>query len=123
METKIEALRVVGQPVPRKDGVDIVTGNVVYGVDINLPGMLHGRVVRSAIASGKVVRVDVSAARALPGVKSMITAADVPPTRFGYGIKDEQIFAGEKIRYAGEPIAAVAAVDEDTAEEAVRIIQ
>lgn len=123
MDTKMEALRVVGQPVSRKDGRDIVTGNVVYGVDMSLPGMLHGRVVRSAVASGKVIRVDVGGAKALAGVKSVITAADVPMTRFGYGIKDEQIFASAKIRYAGEPIAAVAAVDEETAEEAARLVE
>jgi carbon-monoxide dehydrogenase large subunit len=119
----MEALRVVGQPVARKDAADIVTGNVVYGADISLPGMLHGRLVRSAVASGKVIRVDVSGAKALPGVKSVITAADVPMTRFGYGIKDEQIFASAKIRYVGEPIAAVAAVDEETAEEAARLVE
>jgi CO/xanthine dehydrogenase Mo-binding subunit len=123
MENKVEALRVVGQPVARKDGKDIVTGNVLYGVDMTLPGMLHGRVVRSAVASGKATRIDVSAARVYSGVKTVITAADVPATRFGYGIKDEQIFAGEKIRYAGEPIAAVAAVDEETAEEAAGLVQ
>ncbi len=116
-------LRVVGQPVSRKDGRDIVTGNVVYSVDMSLPGILHGRVVRSAVASGKVIRVDASGARALAGVKSVITAADVPMTRFGYGVKDEQIFASEKIRYAREPIAAVAAVEEETAEEAARLVE
>ena len=123
MDTKIEALRVVGQPVPRKDGVDIVTGNVVYGADISLPGMLHGRLVRSAVASGKVMGVDASRAKALAGVKTVVTAADLPRTRFGYGIKDEQLFAEAKIRYAGEPIAAVAAVDEETAEEAARLVE
>ncbi|HEY2987731.1 MAG TPA: xanthine dehydrogenase family protein molybdopterin-binding subunit [Candidatus Binatia bacterium] len=123
MKTKVEALRVVGQPVSRKDGKDIVTGNVLYGVDMSLPGMLHGRVVRSAVASGKVVRIDDAAARALSGVRAVITAADVPATRFGYGIKDEQIFAAEKIRYAGEAIAAVAALDEESAEEAAGLVQ
>jgi len=122
MDTKVEALRVVGQPVARKDGRDIVTGNVLYGVDMSLPGILHGRVVRSAVASGKAVRIDAAVARALSGVKAVITADDVPATRFGYGIKDEQIFAGEKIRYVGEPIAAVAAVDEETAEEAAGLV-
>ena len=58
----MEALRVVGQPLPRKDGGDIVTGNVVYGGDISFPGMLHGRLVRSSIPSGKVINIDVSKA-------------------------------------------------------------
>ncbi|MGH7832271.1 MAG: hypothetical protein ACREQK_01380, partial [Candidatus Binatia bacterium] len=79
----MEALRIVGQPVARKDGLDIVTGNVVYSVDIVLPGMLHGAIVRSSIASGKITRIDASRAEKLPGVKAVITAADVPTGRFG----------------------------------------
>ena len=119
----METLRVVGQPVARKDSFDIVTGNVAYSVDVSLPGMLHGKIVRSAIPSGKVARLDVSRAKALPGVKAIIASADVPSRRFGYAVKDEQIFALSKIRYAGEPIAAIAAVDEETAEEAARLVE
>ncbi|MGH7825564.1 MAG: xanthine dehydrogenase family protein molybdopterin-binding subunit [Candidatus Binatia bacterium] len=119
----MENFRIIGQPVSRKDGLDIVTGNVVYSVDVSLPGMLHGKVVRSSIASGRVARIDVTHARALPGVAALITAADVPSTRFGYAITDEQIFATEKIRYSGEPLAAVAAVDEPTADEAARLVE
>jgi CO/xanthine dehydrogenase Mo-binding subunit len=118
----VEALRVVGQPLPRKDAGDIVTGNVVYSADVSFPGMLYGRLIRSPIASGKVISIDVSKAKKLPGVKAVITADDVPPTRYGYGIKDEMVFVS-KIRYAGEPVAAVAAVDEDTANEGVRLVE
>lgn len=118
----MEALRVVGQPLPRKDAGNIVTGNVLYGVDVSLPGMLHGRVIRSSIPSGRITRLDVSKAKDLPGVKAVITAEDVPAIRFGYGIKDETIFASNTIRYGGEAMAAVAAVDEDTAAEAVRLV-
>ncbi|HEX9446284.1 MAG TPA: hypothetical protein VGA73_19360, partial [Candidatus Binatia bacterium] len=71
MDTKVEALRVVGQPVPRKDGRDIVTGNVLYGADTTLPGLLHGVIVRSSIPSGKIVRIDAERARAAPGVKAV----------------------------------------------------
>lgn len=119
----MESLRVIGEPVPRKDGVDIVTGNVVYGVDVTLPGMLHGKIVRSPVPSGKIARLDVSRANAVAGVKAIITAADVPSKRFGYAIKDEQIFAVDRVRYAGEPIAAVAALDEEGAEEAARLVE
>lgn len=119
----MEALRVVGEPLPRKDGKDIVTGNVVYSVDVSLPGMLHGTVVRSPIPCGRVVRMDITQARELVGVKAVITPSDVPTTRFGYALMDEQIFAREKIRYAGEAIAAIAAVDEDTAENAARLME
>ena len=118
----MEALRVVGQPLPRKDASNIVTGNVVYGTDVSLPGMLHGRVIRSSILSGRVTRLDVSRANSLSGVKAVITAADGPDTRFGYGIKDETIFASNTIRYAGEAIGAIVAVDEETAAEAVKLV-
>jgi CO/xanthine dehydrogenase Mo-binding subunit len=119
----LEALRIVGQPVPRKDGRDIVTGNVIYGTDVILPGMLHGVIVRSSIPSGKINRINVTRAVGTAGVKAVLTAADVPSRRFGYGIKDELIFADEKVRYAAEPIAAIAAIDEDTAEEAARLVE
>lgn len=122
MDTKVEALRVVGQPVARKDGRDIVTGNVLYGADVTLPGLLHGVIVRSAIPTGKITRIDVERARAVPGVKAVLTAADVPSERFGYGVKDELIFAAGKVRYAAEPVAAVAASDEQAAEEAARLV-
>ena len=119
----MEALRVVGQPVTRKDGRDIVTGNVVYGIDVTLPGMLHGAIVRSSIPSGKISRIDVSRAVGVAGVRAVLTAADVPSGRFGYGIKDELIFAADKVRYAAEPLAAIAAVDEQAAEEAARLVE
>ncbi len=122
-ESSTETVRAVGQALPRKDGVDIVTGNVVYDVDVSLPGMLHGKVIRSPIPSGRVARLDVTEAKRSSGFKAVITATDVPETRFGYAIKDEQIFAGSKIRYAGEAIAAVAAVDEESAEEAARLVE
>ena len=118
----MEALRVVGQPLPRKDGGDIVTGNVFYGADVSFPGLLHGRVIRSVIASGTVIGLDVSSAKKLPGVKAVITAEDVPATRFGYGIKDETVFA-KRIRYVGEVLGAVAATTEDTANEAVKLVE
>src|SRR5258705_3475856 len=123
MDTKVEALRVVGQPVPRKDGRDIVTGNVLYGAEPTLPGLLHGVIVRSSIPSGKIVRIDAERARAAPGVKAVLTAADVPARRFGYGIKDELIFAADRVRYAAEPVAAIAALDEQAAEEAARLVE
>ena len=119
----LEALRVVGQSVARKDSRDIVTGNVVYGVDVTLPGMLHGVIVRSSIPSGKIKQINVTRALGAAGVKAVLTAADVPSRRFGYGIKDELIFAADKVRYAAEPLAAIAATDEQTAEEAARLVE
>src|SRR5688572_19962306 len=85
--------------------------------------MLHGVIVRSSIPSGKISRINVSRALSVAGVKAVLTAADVPSRRFGYGIKDEFIFAGDKVRYAAEPLAAIAAIDEQTAEEAARLVE
>jgi len=118
----VEILRIVGEPLPRKDGSDIVTGNVVYGADVSFPGILYGRVIRSSIASGRIVKLDTSKAKEFPGVKAVITAEEAPATRFGYGIKDERIFVN-RIRYMGEVIGAVAAVDEETANEAIRLVE
>ena len=113
---------VIGRPIERVDGASMVSGRAVYGVDIKLPGMLWGKVLRSPIAHGRLVRVDVEKARKVPGVKAIITAKDVPQRRFGFTIKDETIFAVNKVRYVGDAVAAVAAVDEDIAEEAVGLI-
>jgi CO/xanthine dehydrogenase Mo-binding subunit len=118
----LEALRVVGRPVPRKDAADIVTANVSYAADVSFPGMLHGRLVRSPIASGRVIGIDALKARELRGVKAVIAADDVPLNPFGYGIKDERIFVS-RIRYCGEVLAAVAATDEETAERAVKLVE
>ena len=71
----------------------------------------------------KIRRLDVSRARALNGVAAVLTADDVPAKRFGFGVQDEQILAGDKVRYVGDVIAAVAAVDEATAEQALDLIE
>ena len=84
--------------------------------------MLYGRLVRSAIASGRLIGIDASRARELRGVKAVISADDVPSNPFGYGVKDERIFVS-RIRYCGEVLAAVAATDEETAERAAKLVE
>jgi 4-hydroxybenzoyl-CoA reductase subunit alpha len=100
------------------------TGQMVYADDIHLPRMLIGKFLRSPFRHARVLRVDVSKAAALPGVHAVLTGEDLPIL---FGImpvaQDEHALAIEKVRYHGEPVAAVAAVDEDTAEEAVRLIE
>lgn len=113
---------VIGQPIERVDGREMVSGRAVYGVDMKLPGMLFGKVLRSPIPHGRIVRIDVEKAKQLPGVKAVLTAKDVPGRRFGFAIKDETIFATDKVRYVGDAVAAVAAVSEEVAEEAVGLI-
>lgn len=116
---------VVGHGVTRYDGPDKVTGRAKYTADLRLPGMLHGKLLGSPIAHGRITRLDVSKARALPGVIDVLTAADVPDGWYGVSParEDEQILAGDRVRYVGDEIAAVAAVDEETAEHAIRLIE
>jgi len=122
--SKAQALKVVGHPEPRLDGVDKVTGKALYTVDIELPGMAHGKVLRSPYAHARILRVDARRAAKLPGVFAVITREDQAGLgMFGAAYKDQTIVAVDKVRYAGDPVAAVAARDEATAEEALELIE
>jgi 4-hydroxybenzoyl-CoA reductase alpha subunit len=106
------------------DGLDKATGRTVYTDDIALPGMLHGKILRSPHPHARVVSVDASRALALEGVHGVVTGADMPVP---YGIipwtQDEYALALDRVRYIGDGVAAVAAVDEDTALEALALIE
>ena len=119
----MKQFRVVGKPLPRLDGVDGVTGRATYTVDVAPPGLLHARLFRSSFPHAKIRRIDVSRALALPGVAAILTAAEAPSKRFGFGIQDEELFARDKARYVGDVIAAVAAVNEATADQALELIE
>ena len=109
----------VGKPILRYDGIGHVTARTTYVDDIQKPGMLYIKVLTSPVHKGIIRRLDVSAAAKMPGVAGVITAKDVPGTN-AYGlIPDQPVFPAENIRYQGERLAAVAAVDEDTAMEAL----
>jgi 4-hydroxybenzoyl-CoA reductase alpha subunit len=116
---------VVGHGVTRYDGPDKVTGRAKYTADLRLPGMLYGKMFGSPVAHGCITRLDVSRARALPGVVDVLTAADVPEGWYGVSParEDEQILARDRVRYVGDEIAAVAAVDEETAARAIQLIE
>jgi carbon-monoxide dehydrogenase large subunit len=101
----------------------MLCGQALYGPDVKLPGMLWGKILRSPIPHGKVLRIDVEKAKKYTGVKTVISAKDVPARRYGYAIEDEYIFAIDKVHYVGQPVAAVAAIDEETAEEALSRIE
>src|SRR5215470_15835313 len=120
---KAQSFKVVGKPKARVDGVEKVTGKAVYTVDVELPGMAHGKILRSPYAHAKVVRVDASKAENFPGVYGVITRDDKRFGMFGAAYKDQTIVAVDKVRYVGDPVAAVAAVDEATAEEALGLIE
>lgn len=113
----------VGAPLPRLEARRKATGQAVYTDDMHLPGMLHGAVLGSPHAHARIVSVDTSQAAALPGVKAVISAADLPVRLIGPGIQDEPAIARDRARYVGEPVAAVAAVDRDTARAALALIQ
>jgi carbon-monoxide dehydrogenase large subunit len=115
-------LSVVGKPVTRVDVSEKVTGEAVYGYDLVLPNMLYGKGLFSTRPHAKIKRIETEKARSHPGVFAVITGKDFPWTH-GEAIKDKPFLAQEKVRYIGEPVAAVAAVDEDTAQAAARLIE
>src|SRR5712692_3347629 len=115
-------LTVVGKSVTRVDAGEKVTGEAIYGYDLILPNMLYGKVVFSPRPHAKIKRIDTEKARRLPGVHAVITAKDAPWTH-GESIKDKPFLAQGKVRYIGEPVAAVAAEDEDTAQAAAKLIE
>ena len=118
----MEKLSVVGHSVTRVDAEEKVTGEAVYGYDLVLPDMLYGKVLFSSRAHAKIKRIDTEKAKKYPGVHAVITGEDAPWTH-GETIKDKPFLAQGKVRCVGEPVAAVAAVDEDTAEAAVGLIE
>jgi 4-hydroxybenzoyl-CoA reductase subunit alpha len=109
--------------VPLIDGVEKVTGRALYTADLDHAGALVGRILRSPVSHGEIMRLDVTKARALEGVFAVVTGADCP---FTYGVlpvaMNEYPMARERVRYRGEPIAAVAAIDAETAERAIALI-
>lgn len=119
---------VVGKSLPRIDGPEKATGRAVFTVDISLPGMLHGKILRSPYPHARILKVDTSAAEKLPGVAAVMTGRDIPDVRYAFVDTptypaDEQPLAVDKVRYIGDEIAAVAAVSEEVAEEALRLIK
>ena len=112
----------LGTSLPRLEASAKAIGAARYTADIELPGMLHGAVLGSPYAHAHIVSYDISRARALAGVKAVITGADIPQRRFGLMVADETALAIGKVRYVGDPVAAVAAVDTDTAARALELI-
>src|SRR6476619_4693831 len=121
---EIVPTRNIGDYVPMVDGPEKVSGRAKYTADLVTPGMLAGRIYRSPYAHGEIVSVDVSEAAKLPGVKAIVTGADCDRT---FGVlpiaRSEHPLARDKVRYRGEPVAAVAAVDDVAARKAIRLIK
>lgn len=121
-------LKHVGKSVLRRDGPDKLTGRAQYTTDIRLPDMLWGRVLRSPHPHARIVRIDTSRAEKLPGVKAVITAADTLGIKHGFVETprypaDQEVLASDRVRFVGEEVAAVAAVDKYVATEALSLIE
>jgi CO/xanthine dehydrogenase Mo-binding subunit len=114
----------IGEPVPRRDGVDKVTGAGRFTVDLGLPGLAHAKVLRSPYPHARIRSIDTGAARQYPGVIAVVTADDLPDVHlvYGHALADHPLIATGKVRFAGEPVVGVVADDPVTAEEAVRLI-
>ena len=114
--------RAIGQSVTRGEGPDKVTGKSVYAADVALPGMLWGKALRSPFPHARIVGIDTARARAVPGVRAVITAADLPDALVGRRLRDMPVLARGVVRFAGEKVAAVAADDPDAADEALLLL-
>jgi 4-hydroxybenzoyl-CoA reductase alpha subunit len=122
---KREELSVVGKPLPKVDAWAKVTGDTRFADDLSFPRMAYARIRRSDHPHALIRKIGTARARALPGVYAVLTGADFPPVKFGIlpVSQDEEPLCAEKVRYVGDPVAAVAAVDEETAERAADLIE
>lgn len=124
----MKAYSIVGKGVPRVDGPDKATGKARYTVDVNLPGMLHGKILRSPFAHARIISIDTDEAEKLPGVRGIVTGRDLKDVRYAFVDTphypaDEQPLAVDKVRYIGDEVAAVAAESEAVAEKALSLIK
>jgi len=118
-----KTLQVIGKPVPRIDSQEKVSGSAVFAVDFELPHMLYGKIHRSRYPHAQITRIKIDEALKVPGVRAIITYKDTPQGLRGRGLLDTPILARDKVRYIGEPIAAVAADTVEAAEEAASLIE
>ncbi len=133
IKSEEKKLKVVGTRPVRPDGVPKVTGLARYGADYSLPGMLWGKILRSPHAHARIRSIDTSKAQALPGVKAVMTSADLPEQKFEYVGPERvavnfwhmtrNVMAREKVLYEGHAVAAVAAISKSVADEALRLIE
>ncbi|MFH1350664.1 MAG: xanthine dehydrogenase family protein molybdopterin-binding subunit [Pseudomonadota bacterium] len=115
----------VGKRVPRADALMKATGSAKFTNDIHLPHMLYGKILRSPFPHAHILNIDTTKARRLPGVKAIITGKDTPGERYGVfpDSRDQYLLAIDKVRYIGEEVAAVAAIEGEAAQEALDLIR
>jgi CO/xanthine dehydrogenase Mo-binding subunit len=117
------AYKFVGKAVPRLEGAEKVTGKTRYAADVEIPDALWAKLLRSPLPHARILKVDASKAMQIPGVRAVISGDDIPPVLTGLRMKDMPVLARERVRYVGEPIAAVAADNPEIAEEALAAIE
>jgi len=120
MTRKTDKYSVLGNRQPRLDGPLKATGRSQFTDDVRLPGLLHGKIVRSTVPRGRILNIDISRAEKLPGVKAIITHKDTNGLMLG---PDQYVLCDDMVYYFGDEVAAVAAIDEDTAAEAAELIK
>ncbi len=125
MEKAMSEYSIINTRAPRLDAPDKATGRATFIDDLNMPGMLFGAILQSPLAHAKILNIDTSRAKKLPGVKAVVTAEEAGLVKYGVSPAryDETLYCHEKVRYVGDEIAAVAAVDLETALEAVSLIR
>jgi CO/xanthine dehydrogenase Mo-binding subunit len=121
--TETATLRTIGGAIPKPDAWLKATGAAAYAGDVRLPGMLEAAVLRSPYPHARIVLIDGTAAESLTGVYAVVTAADQATDRIGRAIQDRFALARDRVTYVGEPVAAVAAVDPEIAQQALQLIQ
>ncbi|MDH4266570.1 MAG: xanthine dehydrogenase family protein molybdopterin-binding subunit [Deltaproteobacteria bacterium] len=122
MSNEERRLESIGQSPVRLDAREKVTGRTLYAVDLKMAGMLYAKVLRSPYPHARILHIDATKARNLPGVVAVVTGKDFPGS-LGITVQDQSFLAGDKVRFVGDAVAAVAAVELDAAEEALALIQ
>src|SRR5215475_4372076 len=113
----------IGTTMPRLEALGKATGRAQYTDDLVLPGMLVGVIIGSPHSHARILSYEISKALAVPGVKAVVTGADLETRYMGLLVKDETVLARDRVRYSGEPVAAVAAISLAAAQEAARLIE
>jgi carbon-monoxide dehydrogenase large subunit len=116
------AFKFVGKPIPRLEGAEKVSGKLRYAADVEVPGAIWAKILRSPLPHARIIKIDTANASKLPGVHAVITGSDIPEIMTGLRMKDMPPLARERIRFVGEAVAAVAADTEEIAEEALSLI-
>jgi xanthine dehydrogenase molybdenum-binding subunit len=128
----MKSTTIVGKSVPRPDAYEKVIGGKGFPVNVSLPGMLHAKILRSPHPHAKILKIDTSAAEKLAGVKAVLTPKDVPQRKYcpvyfvptlASSMVQDLLVMSDRVRYAGQPVAAVAAISAEIAEAALELIE